>query len=164
MSDNPYASPFEIKTSYSTPSAKPDELKIASRGLRFANFFIDNIVTNVLSLGAGCVIGAAYGFSKVSANEPITPDDEATLNIVGFIVGIFMWLAYYVFMEAAFQRTLGKFVTGTRVVDASGGQPSLGQIIGRTFARIIPFEAFSFLADPVGWHDSLSGTRVIERR
>ncbi|MCA9066572.1 MAG: RDD family protein, partial [Planctomycetaceae bacterium] len=73
---------------------------------------------------------------------------------------------YYVFMEAVFQRSLGKLVTGTMVVAADGSRPSFGKILGRSFARIIPFEAFSFLGSktPTGWHDTLSGTRVVKTR
>jgi hypothetical protein len=45
-------------------------------------------------------------------------------------------------------------------------QPTLPHLLGRTFSRIIPFEPFSFLDKnhPVGWHDSLSGTRVVSVR
>ena len=41
------------------------------------------------------------------------------------------------------------------------GRPTYGQILGRTFSRFVPFEAFSFLPSPVGWHDRWSGTRVV---
>jgi uncharacterized RDD family membrane protein YckC len=85
-------------------------------------------------------------------------------DVVGFFLGILVAVGYFVLTEALFQRTLAKFITGTRVVTADGTQPSFGQIVGRSFARMIPFEAFSFLGspNPVGWHDSLSGTRVVE--
>jgi uncharacterized RDD family membrane protein YckC len=65
-------------------------------------------------------------------------------------------------------RSLGKLATGTRVIAAEGGPPSFARVLGRTLARFIPFEAFSFLTDrdgrPVGWHDSLSRTRVVRVR
>lgn len=81
--------------------------------------------------------------------------------------GLFVFLGYAIVSEALFQRTLGKMITGTCVVRADGTKPTFGQIVGRSFARFIPFEAFSFLGGkgfPVGWHDSLSGTRVITTR
>ena len=55
-------------------------------------------------------------------------------------------------------RTLGKFITGTKVVSADGETPTASQIVGRTFCRMIPFEAFSFAREtcPVGWHDKFS--------
>jgi uncharacterized RDD family membrane protein YckC len=75
-----------------------------------------------------------------------------------------MPVAYYVVCESAFQATLGKLVTGTRVVTFNGDKPTFGQVVGRSFARFVPFEAFSFLnRRPIGWHDSWTGTRVVER-
>ena len=69
--------------------------------------------------------------------------------------------AYYVILEGMTGRTLGKLITGTKVVNERGEPPSFGQILGRTFSRFIPFEVFSFLAeDGRGWHDSVPGTYV----
>ena len=46
-----------------------------------------------------------------------------------------------------------------------GRTPRFPQILGRSLARLIPFEAFSFFgALGVGWHDSFSNTRVIRTR
>ena len=75
-------------------------------------------------------------------------------------------LAYHALLEGFYGRTLGKLVTGTQVVGADGSRATWGQIIGRTFARFIPFEPFSFFGrpPPAGWHDSLSGTRVVRVR
>jgi uncharacterized RDD family membrane protein YckC len=110
-----------------------------------------------------------YGTLYVSrySDRLYDSDDEAFLNTTGYLLGITMLLGYYIVMEGMFQRTIGKMITGTRVVRIDGGRPSLGQVVGRTFARLIPFEAFSFLGGngyPVGWHDSLSGTRVVRSR
>jgi uncharacterized RDD family membrane protein YckC len=136
----------------------------ASRGKRFINLIVDNIVIQVLSTVAGVVLGVIYGAFLVASGGTISQDDEAILNLVGFAVGVLVAVSYFVVMEALFQRTIAKFLTGTRVVTPDGGRPSFGQIVGRSFARLIPFEAFSFLgsANPIGWHDSLSGTRVVE--
>jgi len=75
---------------------------------------------------------------------------------VPFLPGVAISLAYYIGLESLTSRTLGKLVTGTKVVNEDGGAPSLGQIVGRSFARFIPFEAFSFLfTEGRGWHDSI---------
>jgi uncharacterized RDD family membrane protein YckC len=56
-------------------------------------------------------------------------------------------------------------MTPEPIVDASGNKPSFGKIVGRNFARLIPFEACSFLGSSArGWHDSLSGTYVVKCR
>jgi uncharacterized RDD family membrane protein YckC len=127
---------------------------------------VDSIIIQMLSGCGGFMLGIVYAASKMSANEPITEEDENVLQIVGFFVGLILTVAYYVVAEAAFQRTIAKLLTGTMVINSTGGRPSFGQIVGRSFARLIPFEAFSFLGgrQPVGWHDSLSGTRVVSTR
>ena len=76
-------------------------------------------------------------------------------------------VAYYVVLEGLTGMTLGKMVMGTKVVNESGASPSFGQILGRSFCRLIPFEVFSFLGNkgfPIGWHDSIPKTRVIKTR
>jgi len=45
-----------------------------------------------------------------------------------------------------------------------GNKPSFGLILGRSLSRIIPFDALSFLgANAIGWHDTISKTRVIKK-
>ena len=76
-----------------------------------------------------------------------------------------MTVVYYTVLEVISGRTLGKLLTGTKVVATNGSPASVGQILGRSLCRFIPFEAFSFFGGagrPVGWHDSISKTRVVE--
>ncbi len=166
MTDNPYASPLSEPQIFPEITSSPKELPIASQGKRFLNLIIDTVIIQVLSGGAGFIVGVAYAASKMASNEPITPEDESVLQIVGFFIGLALTLIYFVVMEGVFQRSIAKLLTGTMVVTETGARPSFGQIVGRSFARFIPFEAFSFLGGkfPVGWHDSLSGTRVISTR
>jgi uncharacterized RDD family membrane protein YckC len=82
-----------------------------------------------------------------------------------YLLGATILLIYYIPQEALFGRTLGKLVTGTMVVNEEGGKPSLGQVVGRTFSRFIPFEAFSFFVSSArGWHDSIPRTYVVRVR
>lgn len=86
-------------------------------------------------------------------------------RIPSVVLGFAILLFYYVILEAATGRTLGKLITGTKVVNEDGGAPSIGQIIGRTLCRCIPFEAFSFLSsDARGWHDRIPKTYVVKAR
>jgi uncharacterized RDD family membrane protein YckC len=165
---NPYAPPAE--PAFSTPLLA-DVLtpEPASQGKRFLNFIIDRVVTFVLASASGFMIGLMYAMSRSNPSAPLLPGTESMLNIIDFVQSIFVALAYYFLCEALFGRTLGKLLTGTRVVNEQGGIPTVPQLIGRTFARAIPLEAFSFLGSrdgsgPVGWHDSLSKTRVINVR
>ncbi len=67
---------------------------------------------------------------------------------------------YYVIMEFSWGQTLGKMVTKTKVVHKSGGKPSFVNILIRSFCRLIPIDALSYLFGS-GMHDQLSSTRVI---
>jgi hypothetical protein len=45
----------------------------------------------------------------------------------------------------------------------SGEPLTFGKVLGRTFARIVPFEMFSALGDRP-WHDGWTDTRVIKEK
>jgi uncharacterized RDD family membrane protein YckC len=149
----PTQSPYAPPASDVDPrSGAPDAARLATTGQRFANSLVDQTATILLSALAGGVLG----FLGLAQPGP-----------GGLAIGVAISLGYYCTLESLSGRTLGKLVTGTRVVSEAGGEPSLAQIFGRSCARMIPFEAFSFLGGagrPVGWHDSLSGTRVIRIR
>ena len=150
MSDsplNPYAPP---QAPVVPPETAPGEAELATTGRRFANYLIDTLVV-------GTVISFALAL--------FVPDDEPLLV---FTTNVGADLAYFISLEHLTGCTIGKLVTGTRVVAEAGGRPSFLRVVGRTFARYIPFEPFSFLGGkdgrPVGWHDSLTKTRVVRVR
>jgi uncharacterized RDD family membrane protein YckC len=57
-------------------------------------------------------------------------------------------------------RSLGKYITGTKVVMTDGNEPTLSDYFMRNIIRLVPFDALSFFGEN-GWHDSWSDTRVI---
>jgi|SRR5262245_2658830 len=67
---------------------------------------------------------------------------------------IFIWLAliaaYFPVMESFFGKSVGKFITRTRVVNAKGGNPSWGQSIVRTLFRLIEVNPLLFGGVPAG--------------
>jgi uncharacterized RDD family membrane protein YckC len=65
-------------------------------------------------------------------------------------------------MEHKFQKTVGKFITRTKVVNLNGEKPTLNDIMVRTFCRLIPFDRLSFFFAKNGFHDGISNTRVIK--
>lgn len=126
---------------------------VASGGKRLLNYIIDYIAMYVLLF----ILGFIGGSLSLVSNSP----EEANM-ILGFVFLLF-FPAYYVLMEHYTGKTIGKYLTKTRVVDMDGNKPTLGKATLRTLCRIIPFEAFSFLGSPcVGWHDSITKTRVID--
>lgn len=118
--------------------------------IRFANYIIDRIIVIILSI----LFTVVLIISGVGISNRI----EEYLIIYSVIV------FYYTLFEAAFGQSVGKFATGTIVVTDNGEKPSFSTILGRSFCRLIPFNAFSFLGEEAsGWHDSITGTRVIEK-
>lgn len=67
---------------------------------------------------------------------------------------------YYFLFEFLLNATPGKLLAETRIVSADGQKPGIGTILGRTFARYIPFDQVSFLFME-GWHDRLSSSSVV---
>ncbi len=154
MDQNPYAAP---RSRVDSDEVSYEAIEPASRGRRFLNFLIDYVGFILFSMFVGAVVGFTYPPAVYALQDAGT--------LANYVVGIPVWILYYLSQEALFGRTLGKLVTGTRVVSAAGGTPTFGQLLGRTAARYIPFEPFSFFgSDAVGWHDSLSNTRVIRTR
>jgi uncharacterized RDD family membrane protein YckC len=74
----------------------------------------------------------------------------------------FLITLYYLTTEGIFNTSIGKTIMGNMVVDNVAGRPGIGQRIGRTFARLIPFEALSFVFGERGWHDDLTDTYVVK--
>ncbi len=164
--DNPYAAPDTPSEPTFDASTQTSPFHVASQNKRFLNFIIDSILVRVFITVVAFGIGIAYGMSVAARGGEITPETETMLNLVGGLIGISMYLFYYVFFEAICGRTIAKFITGTKVANSEGGKPSFGQVFGRSAARMIPFEPFSFLFgdNRTGWHDTLSGTIVIDTR
>lgn len=158
--ENPFASPQT--TSETTLGPTPTRTPVSvSQGTRFVNFLIDMVVINVLSF----VVGAAVAVFAISGGADIDSPDYFVWEVTAQVLAYAMIISYFIVMEAATGRTFGKLITGTKVVDAQGRAPTLGQIIGRSFARMIPFEPFSYFGKvPRGWHDTLSKTYVVKAR
>jgi uncharacterized RDD family membrane protein YckC len=85
-------------------------------------------------------------FSAVNgALANVVGDDrlDKGFDLTGFTVDGSLWLTllaalYYVVLEGFFGRTIGKLVTGIKVIDAeTGGRPGLLSAISRTALRLI---------------------------
>ena len=127
-----------------------EALVLASKGQRFANYMIDGVLVPVVVI---------FGFMALFGLEFFQLNDSSfRLNLQ--IYGIY--IVYYTLMESSGGRTFGKMITKTHVVNEDGTKASFGQCLGRSFIRLVPFEALSFLGDTgVGWHDRWSKTRVV---
>lgn len=131
-------------------NGKEDELQRAPLYLR--------VIHHVIDLA---VIYAAIQFID-AVGMSYTDDHEFPVTVLGVVSHISAYLIYFILFEVSFQATIGKLFTQTVVVDINGRKPTFGQIVGRNFARLIPFEPFSCLSNPSnGWHDDLSRTQIV---
>lgn len=155
MSDapNPYAAP-SVQPPLS-PTKSNLSFEPASQGQRFLNLIIDYFAQFAVSFTLGITVVLIGGEEAATTLEKI-PD---------IVLGMPIVFAYYFIFEATTSRTLGKLLTGTKVVNEDGSRPTIGQIAGRSLCRLIPFEAFSFFGTPTrGWHDSIPRTYVVKAR
>jgi len=143
----------EIKAKTTTERVAKEKVdaNVVGSGIRFVNFLIDFIIWLILAMIVIFIIELV-----------IQPTDESFISILGYILIFGTFIAYYAIMEIKFQKTVGKFVTKTKVVKMDGTKPETSDIITRTFCRLIPFDRISFLFVRNGIHDFLSKTKVVK--
>lgn len=133
----------------------------ATKWARLANLFIDRIIFSLAFYLLGIVlvffdnIFGIYFFTeyllKISEINRFTDIVFTTIT----------FFCYTFFMEYLTKgRTLGKYITGTKVITIDGENPTVKEYFIRSITRIVPFDGLSFLGEN-GWHDSWSDTRVI---
>lgn len=125
---------------------KEFEAKKVNAVTRFFNFIIDTIVWFIM---------VAILTNALDAKDPMQ-------MVVGYFIFFASYIGYYALMETKYQKTIGKWITKTKVVNKNGTKPQGGDILRRTFCRLIPFDRISFLFTPNGFHDRLSDTTVIK--
>lgn len=142
----------ELDQQVPVPPAPPVAAEVvypASIGIRFLHMWVDGVAAYFF---AGMVGGAVW---LVLGLE------------LAVLIGGLAYIGYYFIFELAFSQTVAKMLTGTKVVGVDGEKPTVSALIGRSLARYIPFEVFSFLfygSYPTkGWHDRLSGTLVVPK-
>ncbi len=130
----------------------PTVYEVASKNKRIVNTIIDGLGIFALAFG--------IGFVSVFFVAPIWLDNTPQL-----VLSIGLTMLYFVPQEAIFGRTLGKLVTGTKVVTVDDQKPTLPKILLRTAIRLIPFEWVTFVIDKTGkdgWHDKWADTKVVQ--
>jgi RDD family len=137
---------------YGTGADKVGQFEPAGAGLRFANHIIDRVMIIF-------VVVKAFFSLRYWVDKDTLPESAGII----YVIEIVFVLLYYAVFEVIFNTTAGKCATNTTIVNDRGERPNFGQVLGRTFCRLIPFEAFSFFgAGARGWHDSIPDTYVVE--
>lgn len=150
---NPYLPPVSNLADRSSGESSTGAGEPAGKGRRFATFVVDYVFFLVLSFMVGICTALLFGDRGIAFLQGI-PD---------IVLGSSIFFVYYVFFEGIWARSPGKFICGTRVVNEAGGKPSVGQVLGRSACRFIPFEFLSCFGERP-WHDSVPKTRVVLTR
>lgn len=125
----------------------------ASKGIRLINLIIDYFAYVILSSLFLAFVSAVFGTPAITYIE----------SIPEIIFGSAVILIYYVVFEGLTGRTIGKFITRTKVVNDKGEKATFAQILTRSCIRLITLEALTFLGPKGrGWHDSLPNTYVVD--
>lgn len=129
-----------------------DVLKnIANSTLRSMNFIIDLVTIFLIYRSIAFIIQKLLNLISI---REILFLNRTTVFIV--------FILYYILAENMFQKTLGKIITKTKVVNLDGEKPNFVDITIRTFCRLIPFDGISYLYSISGFHDKLSNTIVVK--
>lgn len=128
---------------------------------RFANFIIDRAIITILFFAFGVIAALTY---NLTSNDFLLKIVYKMSEINKFIDILITSLVYflYTFLIEYFTkgRSIGKYITGTKVVCIDGTEPTFNDYLIRNISRIVPFDTLSFFGEN-GWHDSWSETRVI---
>ena len=138
----------------------------ATKGNRFTNYIIDLVFIVAVFLALIFIFGYFY-YSYVEDTTAVDAylNEEETVNplLDRLITSVVIALIYFALEFFSKGRSIGKFITKTKVVLEDGSKPTALDYFKRSFSRIIPFEAFSFLgAEGRGWHDRISKTYVVD--
>lgn len=123
--------------------------QLASPTLRLINFIIDTLV-----------IAVVYYF--LNSNYQITQESGANrFNILTVVILI----TYYTVFEWLTGKTIGKFLTKTKVIMENGSKISFGIAFLRSILRLIPLIQWTYLGKVCyGFPDSFTNTIVIPEK
>jgi uncharacterized RDD family membrane protein YckC len=146
---------------------EPNKIAPVLPSVRFVNFMIDWFILNFLATQISALLHISLDSAAIDACIK-TQNLSKLLALIqpNILLGLCIQVLYYFPLEAATGATFSKLITRTIVVNEKGEKPSVTQIAVRTLCRLIPAVDFlSFLfTNGVGLHDTLSKTRVIEKK
>ena len=132
------------------------EVKSVSVGPRIGHFVADLFVLQVITLFVIFIVMLLDNATEFS--KPL----NLSVELIGNIIMLLLYPFLYAVSEHLLQRTPGKYLTKTLVIDEYGNKPELKAIILRSIIRLVPFEPFSCFDNySRGWHDEWSKTWVV---
>ena len=134
------------------PYKKTNEVVLMKR---LINFIIDSCVIAIFSFLT------FYLFSIIYLNMQMHQiNGKAEILRLDLLI-LLVFEIYYLFFESLTGKTIGKYITKTKVLKTDFSKPDFLHIILRTTIRLIPFDFLTFLSKKNGWHDRFSSIIVI---
>jgi len=137
----------------------------ASRKKRVINLFVDGILAMLIGLFIKLILFSInFEYFAEFFGRLLWYNNSTAFSISIDFESFIFYFIYYFISESFFRTTIAKLITKTKVVKQDGSRITFIDGLKRSFLRLIPFEQLSFLSlYPVGLHDSLSDTRVINK-
>ncbi len=134
----------------------------ALKGARFLNYIIDLIFY---------IIVYTLFITTIQVIEELIFDDYYITDFINSMPTIFdrispylfYFLVNFIFEKYTNGRSIGKIITGSKVVMIDGSEPTTKDYLIRNLCRVIPFDALTFLGSN-GWHDKISKTTVVNKK
>lgn len=119
-------------------------------GTRVVNFLVDTLVVFILTF----LFNKFWEFKVYYWGYPYVPF---------YLLMVAMTVLYYTIFEIINGRSVGKYVTISKVVNVQGGKPSFLQILIRSIFRVFPLDFLLIPFKDITVHDWISKTRVVEK-
>lgn len=126
---------------------------------RLGNYIIDLIVFYIVIIFLGAFLGFIFPdfFSDINFDDPIIGLWDRFFTLVFY--ALYMGISETIFKG----RSIGKFATGTRVVNLDGSAITARTAFLRGLSRAVPFAAISALGSPSNpWQDKWTNTMVVK--
>ncbi len=132
------------------------QVKSIGAGSRAGHFIADTILFQILIMVVKFLFAILNSFTE---GDTIL---NLSIDLIGNVILLVLYPLLYAMCEYYFQRTPGKYLTKSLVIDEYGNKPEFRTILLRSIIRIVPFEALScYNKFSYGWHDQWSKTWVV---
>lgn len=128
---------------------------------RFANFIIDRAIITVIFFAFGAIAALTYNLTNNDFLLKIVYKMSEINRFLDILITSLIYFLYTFLIEYFTNgRSIGKYITGTKVICIDGTEPTFNDYLIRNISRLVPFDTLSFFGEN-GWHDNWSETRVI---
>lgn len=132
------------------------EVRSVKSGPRFGHFLADMIAFQIIVAVVGFTLQVIFKYTTINSFEGLF------IALIINISGLVLYPMLYALSEYYLQRTPGKYLTQTLVIDEYGDKPDFKTALLRSIIRMVPFEPFSCTDNySRGWHDKWSNTWVV---